>query len=410
MKRSQMDHPQPTNQSSTCFPQQAVFPYMPTVDGLRGIAILLVLWYHAPFLFRRLPEFSDQQNPWASLGPFWLMSLGGWIGVDFFFVISGFLITLILIRVRGVKGSLAFWERRALRILPLAFLYLVALFALVTLGDPLHMLPNFDGWAWYAFYVGNIHIAINGWQPLAVMILWSLAIEEQFYLVWPFLVRMYNARYVLSCSIGLIILAPFIRAVIFSAADYPATYVFTFCRLDALASGAVIAVLYSAAESRQRLIAACKKLTVPALAIVMITVLVPFSPSFPPTRPWLFTVVGYSLLAASFAVLLAASLGMEGPIKRLLTSRILMFLGRRCYGLYLWHVLAAALAVAALKHWEVGFYAHIVLWLAILLTMASVSWLYFEEPILRFKRFLPYTERGVPAAAIPNSGLIRVSR
>jgi peptidoglycan/LPS O-acetylase OafA/YrhL len=405
-----MDHPQPTNQSSTCFPQQAVFPYMPTVDGLRGIAILLVLWYHAPFLFRQLREFSDQQNPWASLGPFWLMSLGGWIGVDLFFVISGFLITLILIRVRGVKGSLAFWERRALRILPLAFLYLVALFALVTLGDPLHMLPNFDGWACYAFYVGNIHIAINGWQPLAVMILWSLAIEEQFYLVWPFLVRMYNARYVLSCSIGLIILAPFIRAVIFSAADYPATYVFTFCRLDALASGAVIAVLYSAAESRQRLMASCKKLTVPGLAIVMITVLVPFSPSFPPTRPWLFTVVGYSLLAASFAVLLAASLGMEGHIKRLLTSRILMFLGRRCYGLYLWHVLAAALAVAALKHWEVGFYAHVVLWLAILLAMASVSWLYFEEPILRLKRFLPYTEREDPAAAIPNSGLIRVSR
>jgi peptidoglycan/LPS O-acetylase OafA/YrhL len=305
---------------------------------------------------------------------------------------------------------LAFWERRALRILPLAFLYLVALFALVTLGDPLHMLPNFDGWAWYAFYVGNIHIAINGWQPLAVMILWSLAIEEQFYLVWPFLVRMYNARYVLSCSIGLIILAPFIRAVIFSAADYPATYVFTFCRLDALASGAVIAVLYSAAESRQRLMASCKKLTVPALAIVMITVLVPFSPSFPPARPWLFTVVGYSLLAASFAVLLAASLGMEGPIKRLLTSRILIFLGRRCYGLYLWHVLAAGLAVVALQQWGGGFYAHIVLWLAILLTMASVSWLYFEEPILRLKRFLPYTEREIPAAAIPNRGLIRVSR
>ena len=87
-----------------------------------------------------------------------------------------------------------------------------------------------------------------------------------------------------------------------------------------------------------------------------------------------------------------------------------MFLGRRCYGLYIWHVLAAALAVAALKHWDVGFYAHLVLWLAILLTMASVSWLYFEKPILRFKRFLPYTERGVRAAVIPNSGLIRVSR
>jgi len=64
----------------------------------------------------------------------------------------------------------------------------------------------------------------------------------------------------------------------------------------------------------------------------------------------------------------------------------------------------------ALQQWGVGFYAHVVLWLAILLTMASVSWLYFEEPILRLKRFLPYTEREAPAAAIPNSGLIRVSR
>src|SRR5713101_6073832 len=81
------------------------FTYMPTVDGLRGIAILLVLWYHAPFLFRDLPEFSAQQPPWAMLGVLGRMSLGGWIGVDLFFVISGFLITSILIRL-GDEGWL----------------------------------------------------------------------------------------------------------------------------------------------------------------------------------------------------------------------------------------------------------------------------------------------------------------
>src|ERR1041384_7976922 len=127
------------------------FTYMPTVDGLRGMAILLVLWYHAPFLFRDLPEFSAQLSPWAMLGVIGRMSLGGWIGVDLFFVVSGFLITSILLGVRETGGSLlVFWQRRALRIFPLAVLYLVALFVLVRLGDPLKTLASFDAWPWYA--------------------------------------------------------------------------------------------------------------------------------------------------------------------------------------------------------------------------------------------------------------------
>jgi len=345
------------------------------------------------------------------MGAFWRMSLGGWIGVDLFFVISGFLITLILIRVREVVGSsLVFWGRRSLRILPLAFLYLTALFVLARLDDPLRMLPHFDGWAWYAFYLGNVHIAMYGWQPLAIMILWSLAIEEQFYLVWPFLVRMCNAHHILWWSIGFIAMAPFIRTLALSVADYPATYVFTFCRLDALAAGAVIAVLYSSRDWREQMIESCKKLTAPALAVIMITLLMPFSPSLPQTRPWLFSVFGYSWLAVSFAILLAASLDAQGPIKILLTSRILTFLGRRCYGLYLWHVLAAGLTIAALQQWQIGFYAHVLLWLATLLMMASGSWLVFEQPILRLKRFFPYIQGQSLAVELPRSGLIGISR
>jgi peptidoglycan/LPS O-acetylase OafA/YrhL len=204
-----------------------------------------VHWYHAQFLFRDLPEFSGQQSPWAMLGVIGRMSLGGWIGVDLFFVIGGFLITSILIRLRAEGGSSwLFWGRRGLRILPLAMLYLSALFALETLGDPLKMLSHFKGWAWYAFYLGNIHVAIYGWQPLAGMILWSLAIEEQFYLVWPLLVRACTTRQVLWWSGGLMVVAPLVRTFTLSEADYPATYVITLCRLDALAAGAVVAVLF----------------------------------------------------------------------------------------------------------------------------------------------------------------------
>jgi peptidoglycan/LPS O-acetylase OafA/YrhL len=390
---------------------QGVFPHLPTVDGLRGIAILLVLWYHAPFLFRQIPEFSDAPSPWAILGAFWKMSLGGWIGVDLFFVISGFLITLILIRVKDSAGSLlVFWERRALRIVPLAVLYLVVLLVLIRVGDPLGLLPDFDAWPWYAFYLGNIHIAIYGWQPLAVMILWSLAIEEQFYLVWPFLVQRCNAQRVLLWSISFIIMAPFFRAATLSMADYPATYVLTFCRLDTLAAGAVVAALYSRKGWHEQMMTMCKRLAVPAFAVIMVTLLVPFSPSMAQTRPWLFSIFGYSWLAISFAVILAASLNTHGPAKVLLTSRILTFLGKRCYGLYLWHVLASGLAIMALQQWHFGFYGHIILWLTILLSMASASWLLFEEPILRLKRCLPYTKDGSPAVAVPGGSLIGISR
>ena len=376
--------------------------YFPEVDGLRGVAILLVLWYHAPFLFRDLPQFSAEQSPWSMLGLLGRMSLGGWIGVDLFFVISGFLITLILLRIKEGRGSaLAFWGRRGLRILPLAVFYLAVLIGLTSIGDPLKVLASFDEWPWYAFYLGNIHIAIYGWQPLAIMILWSLAIEEQFYLVWPLLVRICTRQQVLWWSTGCMVIAPFFRALTLSVTDYPATYVFTFCRLDALAAGAVMAVLYSSSEWEQHIMASSKRLALPALAIIMLTLLVPFSPSLPATRPWWFSVFGYSLLAISFAIVLGASLEIRGSIRAFLTSSFLTFLGRRCYGLYLWHVVAAGCVIVVAQRWELGFYLHVFLWLVTLLMMASASWFCFERPILELKRFLPYERLSQGQRALP---------
>jgi len=354
----------------------------------------LVLCYHAPFLFRDLPEFSGQQTPWAMLGVLGRMSLGGWIGVDLFFVISGFLITSILIRLRDGGGtSWVFWGRRGLRILPLAILYLLVLFALTWLGDPLKLLPHFEGWAWYAFYLGNIHIAIYGWQPLAVMILWSLAIEEQFYLVWPLLVQACRRHRLLWWSGGIMAVAPVMRAIMLLAADYPATYVFTICRLDALAAGAVVAVIFGNHKWWAEAARLCKRLAPFASVLILMTFLVPFSPSLPETRPWFFSVFGYSWLAVSFAILLGASLNADGLFGALLKSPVLTFLGRRCYGLYLWHVLIAGFVTAGLQPFQLGFHVHTLLWLAALLIVGIGSWLLFEEPILRLKQLLPYVEK-----------------
>jgi len=128
-----------------------------------------------------------------------------------------------------------------------------------------------------------------------------------------------------------------------------------------------------------------------ASVLIVITLLVPFSPSLPQTRPWSFSVFGYSWLAISFAVLLGASLDARGPIRAVLISPLLMFLGRRCYGLYLWHVLIAGFVTAWLHSLQVGFIAHVLLWLGTLVLVAIGSWLLIEEPILRLKQFLPYS-------------------
>jgi peptidoglycan/LPS O-acetylase OafA/YrhL len=364
---------------------------VPALDGLRGIAILFVVWYHAPFLFGDLPEFSAEHTPWSMLGFFGRMSLGGWIGVDLFFVVSGFLITTILLRSQETgTWPWVFWGRRALRILPLAAAYLLTLFALHGMGDPLNLLSNFHGWSWYVMYLGNIHISLYGWQPLAVMILWSLAIEEQFYLVWPLIVRRVNTTLLIRWCIGLIVLAPLIRAGTYVTMDYPATYVFTFCRIDALAAGALVAALLISDEWRQRTIGACLQLVSPALVLILITIMVPFNPSLPQTRPWFFSVFGYSWLAAGFAMCLVASLGSTGLWSRILTLPLLTLLGRRCYGLYLWHVIVAGLVKVGLDSLHVGYLTHVLVWAVALLSVASASWYLFEAPILRLKRYIPY--------------------
>lgn len=387
-----MQEGQHRNPCSSSIVSNGAPTYVPAVDGLRGIAILLVLWYHAPFLFRDLPEFANNP-PWEELGVAGAMSLGGWIGVDLFFVVSGFLITTILLHLRDTgESSWVFWARRGLRIIPLAVCYLLVLGALTWLGDPLKVLPQFDGLAWYALYLGNIHITLYGWQPLSVMILWSLAIEQQFYLVWPVLLRTCGRHRILWWSAGIMAVAPVMRAMMLSVADYPATYVFPICRFDALAAGAVMAVLFNSQKWDNEVAPLCRRLAPFASALLLMTFLVPFSPSLPETRPWFFSVFGYSWLAVSFGILLGSSLNAEGVMGAILKSRVLMFLGKRCYGLYLWHVLIAGCVIAVLQPLHLGFHVHTFIWFTSLLAAASVSWLLIEEPILRLKQFLPYGE------------------
>lgn len=351
--------------------------YLRPIDGLRGIAIAVVLFNHSTQLL------SGSSAPW----PHWLwrMTPGGWQGVDLFFVVSGFLITRILLGARGRQGAFGrFWVRRALRIFPLAWLYLAALVALSFVLPSYASLHEPGLIAAVLFYLTNVRIAWLGWSLPAVTILWSLAVEEHFYTFWP-LVALYVPRrrlFFLLCSV--ILVTPLIRLVLHSVVGTIGVYVLTICRWDALACGAIVALLWTS-PLRARVLSWATRLVWPALATAALVLVVPFGPSHARSPLW-FEVLGYSMLAVSYAVITLAALAPGGLLGRVLSVEPLAWLGRHCYGLYIWHVLTSEIVWRVDSRLDgMGFVLRGLLWFAVTCVVAMLSYQWFEAPILKLK-------------------------
>jgi peptidoglycan/LPS O-acetylase OafA/YrhL len=154
----------------------------------------------------------------------------------------------------------------------------------------------------------------------------------------------------------------------------------------------------------------CRKLALPAMALVLMSSLAPFSPSFPSTHPTYFTVFGYTWIALAFAVLVGAGIGSGGWIRSILSHTVLMFIGKRCYGFYLWHVFIAAVVMKFLSiiSWNLGFYGRITMWSISLSLVVSASWYFFERPILNLKRLCPYPVYEERRKVLPGTQLARV--
>ena len=170
----------------------------------------------------------------------------GWAGVDLFFVLSGFLITGILLDTKGAPRFFrTFYARRFLRIFPLYYGFLAIAFWVAPLLDPSLGVVPLSAQGWYWAYLSNVQLALAGaWQkPVWIGHFWSLAIEEQFYLVWPFLVYATSAKNLVRVCIALIVAALLTRVALVATGHGFATYVLTPCRTDALATGALIAAL-----------------------------------------------------------------------------------------------------------------------------------------------------------------------
>ena len=363
------------------------------LDGLRGLAIAGVLACH----------FS---NAWPGQGPLdRVVSVGlglGWAGVDLFFVLSGFLITGILVDGLGARGWWrGFLVRRALRIFPVYYLAL-ALFGLF--GPALGLIDpwTFGRWgAWYWAYLGNwAYVARQVIPPLSHF--WSLAVEEQFYLLWPLVVLLARRRLALVTA-ALVLLGPALRAGIVFGTTWPVGSAFrvTPGRVDALAAGALLAVLFRTERGRAWLRRGWSWAVLAGLlAFGALGAPSGFDMHLPALEVW-----SHSALIVAFGGALAGAVVLPRaahPYPRALSIAPLRALGRYSYGLYVWHyfihtgalrALRAHPAGAALLGSRLGYLAYAAVGVAASVALALASYHLVE------KRFLAQKDRWAPRAA-----------
>lgn len=317
-------------------PSRVAARHIPALDGLRGIAILLVVVLHATEAFGRVHPIAPTTTAIVNVG---------FTGVDLFFVLSGFLISGILLASKESPSYFrVFYIRRTLRIFPLYYAYLGLIFVVLPLVSE-QIRSNYAELRahqlWYWTYLGNVANAIHGgWRMDGALTghFWSLAVEEQFYLIWPTVVLFLSARSLRNLCLAIIVATPFVRLGLRLADVNPiAVYVLTFCRADALAFGALIAVALRVESGR----AVLRQYGTRALifAAVGLAAIGMWRRGFGQFDIVVGT-IGYSAWAAFYAALLTVAV-LRPPraecVAEVLSARWLRFFGKYSYAMYVFH-------------------------------------------------------------------------
>jgi peptidoglycan/LPS O-acetylase OafA/YrhL len=332
---------------------------------LRTFAIGAVLLTHSNFGFGN--RTVDWWRSW------------GWFGVDLFFVISGYLITSILLAAKDQPNYFRnFYARRGLRIWPLYYLLLLYVFVLSR-----HMGPWFDQhidygvykWQYYIFYLQNLVLTHMG--SFCLVITWSLCVEEQFYLVWPLFVRFLSRRWLTVVAIAVVLCGTPFRMYLHAIHSHFGFFA-TYTRLDPIAVGALIAMHPKW-----------------------------FKYTWIAAAPWAYWLLrsgnfdwNYLALALAFgsAVTYAAT-----KRNRFLASRPMTFVGRISYGIYIWHPIVFSLFWATPLYklpakWGVPSIYFMLMQCALTIPIAALSWNFIEKPILKLKRYFEHDSASRSAA------------
>lgn len=368
---------------------------IPGLDGLRAIAILMVFFYHGAYLF------------------------SGWMGVQFFFVISGFLITDILLRMKDQlpprEFFIKFYGRRFLRIFPLYYFYLALMMGVTAWLISIDFKPKIMQVFWTQLLVAAtylydfFHASDFFRQSNFLTHFWSLSVEEQFYFVWPLVILLTPKKWLKQVFIGAIILGPVFRillTILYRARPFPfllddmplAIYALPFSHVDAFGFGAFIS-RFDISKPKWQL-----------LALLILVPLAGFG------SQWLFAgkfghwtafgyplplanglqqIWGYSLLNYFFAVLIFCVV-RERLFVRFLELPPLRFLGKISYGMYVYHYailwftkIGMSVSQSAAVRWQATWLA-----LGITIVVSTISYYLLEKPLMDLKdRYFPLRSR-----------------
>ena len=337
--------------------------YIPELQGLRGIAVLAVVFYHcAPRLV----------GPWVHSASLW-----GWAGVNLFFVLSGFLITSILLESRSKPRYFRnFYARRVLRIWPVYVLLLVVVYleAPWFIGPSIAAAVKTAPWLAYVFFVQNLfHLAL----PPAVSPTWSLAIEEQYYFLWAPLVRLLRRPWMMAALVTVLVVSPALRFCNFAWM----TPTNTLIHLDGIAWGSLLALgLHTLRLSRRTWL---------LLGLAGFVAGICAAATVAGGTAFLDSALAVGFAGAVLASL--ASTGARNPLNAVLRRGPLAYYGRISYGLYMTHI-----SVFIFFGWfdlrmdpygAAGNLAIVGFRLAMTTLVATALWYGFESQILKLKRY-----------------------
>jgi len=351
--------------------------YMPQLDALRALAVLAVMVHHFLPIDRYIP------TDYVTLG---------FLAVRLFFVLSGFLITGILLSYRSDERGNAlrrFYLRRVLRIFPIYYLTLFIALALQVRAIQ-------QGAFWHLTYLSNYVAPFHPEWMGPASHFWTLAVEEQFYFVWPFIILFTPRKHLIWTIVSTIALAVLFRAFALFVLSVPIDVagIFTFATLDSLGGGALLALFHYDERLRTRLPILMKWFLIAGLGILTLTTLLYiFNKGYRILHTLLC--LGISLV---FVVLIEkAARGFRGKAKTMMENPVMLYIGRISYGLYVYHNFMLAIVLYyLLKRTAVPDY-RLVAVLATVSTFATaiVSWHLIERPLAQLKnRFSRHSAKG----------------